>query len=88
MAWPGIVAGALLVFIPCVGEYVIPEMLGGADTLMMGRLVWDEFSRNSDWPVAASITVVMVLFLLVPFVWFQRNQMRQMRVAGDVEEKA
>jgi len=74
---PGVVAGAMLVFIPAVGEFVIPEMLGGANTLMMGRVMWNEFFTNADWPMAASITVVMVLFLLVPLALFHRAQARQ-----------
>ncbi|VFR29254.1 Putrescine transport system permease protein PotH (TC 3.A.1.11.2) [plant metagenome] len=76
----GVIAGAMLVFIPCVGEYVIPEMLGGANTLMMGRLMWNEFFTNTDWPMAASITVVMVLLLLVPLAFFQKSQVRQMEL--------
>ncbi len=75
---PGILAGAMLVFIPSVGEYVIPEMLGGANTLMMGRIMWNEFFTNADWPMAASITVVMVVALLVPLALFQYSQVRQM----------
>ncbi|MEI2417724.1 ABC transporter permease subunit [Orrella sp. JC864] len=77
---PGIIAGAMLVFIPCVGEYVIPEMLGGANTLMMGRVMWNEFFTNTDWPMAASITVVMVAALLVPLALFQYSQVRQMEL--------
>ena len=73
---PGVIAGAMLVFIPAVGEYVIPEMLGGANTLMMGRVMWNEFFTNADWPMAASITVVMVLLLIVPLAWFQHSQTR------------
>lgn len=78
LSMPGVVAGAMLVFIPSVGEYVIPEMLGGADTLMMGRVMWNEFFNNADWPMAAAVTCVMVLLLLIPLVIFQRNQARQM----------
>ena len=74
MSRPGVIAGAMLVFIPAVGEYVIPEMLGGANTLMMGRVMWNEFFTNADWPMAASITVVMVLLLIVPLALFQRSQ--------------
>jgi len=76
---PGVIAGVMLVFIPAVGEYVIPEMLGGVDTLMMGRVVWNEFFTNADWPMAASITVVMILLLIVPLVCFQYAQVRQQR---------
>ena len=74
---PGVIVGAMLVFIPCVGEFVIPEMLGGANTLMMGRVMWNEFFANTDWPMAASITVVMVLLLLVPLALLQQVQARQ-----------
>ncbi|MYN13837.1 ABC transporter permease subunit [Pusillimonas sp. TS35] len=77
LSMPGVVAGAMLVFIPTVGEYVIPEMLGGADTLMMGRVMWNEFFNNADWPMAAAVTVVMVGLLLIPLVLFQYNQVRQ-----------
>ena len=68
----------LMVFIPSVGEYVIPEMLGGANTLMMGRVMWNEFFNNADWPMAAAVTCVMVLLLLVPLSIFQYNQARQL----------
>ncbi|MFM2057691.1 MAG: hypothetical protein RLY71_2076 [Pseudomonadota bacterium] len=70
----GIVAGLMLVFIPCVGEYVIPELLGGPETLMIGRVLWDEFFSNNDWPMASSIAVVMVLMIIVPLAIFNNNQ--------------
>jgi len=70
----GIVAGAMLVFIPCVGEYVIPELLGGPETLMIGRVLWDEFFANNDWPVASAVAVVMVLLILVPLVLLNKSQ--------------
>ncbi|MEY2891797.1 MAG: hypothetical protein RJA98_1705, partial [Pseudomonadota bacterium] len=72
----GIIAGAMLVFIPCVGEYVIPELLGGPETLMIGRVLWDEYFANNDWPMASSIAVVMVLLIIVPLAIFNRNQTR------------
>lgn len=78
LSLPGVVAGSLLVFIPTVGEYVIPEMLGGADTLMMGRLMWTEFFNNIDWPMAAAVTCVMVLILIVPLALLQYSQARQL----------
>ncbi|HWL30229.1 MAG TPA: ABC transporter permease subunit [Burkholderiaceae bacterium] len=78
LSMPGVIAGAMLVFIPSVGEYVIPEMLGGADTLMMGRVMWTEFFNNADWPMAAAVTCVMVMLLLVPLVIFQYGQVRQL----------
>ena len=68
----GIIAGTLLVFIPCVGEYVIPELLGGPETLMIGRVLWDEFFANNDWPMASSVAVVMVLLIIVPLALFNK----------------
>ncbi|MBC2770843.1 ABC transporter permease subunit [Pusillimonas minor] len=88
LSLPGVIAGGMLVFIPTVGEYVIPEMLGGADTLMMGRVMWTEFFNNTDWPMAAAVTVVMVAILLVPLVIFQRNQLQQMNVGNGGKDAA
>ncbi len=85
MSRQGVIAGAMLVFIPAVGEYVIPEMLGGANTLMIGRVMWNEFFNNADWPMASAVTCVMVLLLLVPLVYFQYSQVKQQRQAGDRE---
>ncbi len=70
----GIIAGALLVFIPCVGEFVIPELLGGPQTQMIGRVLWDEFFSNNDWPMAATVAVVMVLLIIVPLALFNKYQ--------------
>jgi len=70
----GIIAGAMLVFIPCVGEFVIPELLGGPETLMIGRVVWDEFFSNNDWPMASSVAVVMILLIIVPLAIFNKYQ--------------
>ena len=70
----GIIAGSMLVFIPCVGEYVIPELLGGPETLMIGRVMWDEFFANNDWPMASSVAVVMVLLIIVPLAIFNKYQ--------------
>ena len=70
----GIIAGSMLVFIPCVGEYVIPELLGGPETLMIGRVLWDEFFANNDWPMASSVAVVMVLLIIVPLAVFSKYQ--------------
>jgi putrescine transport system permease protein len=78
---PGIVGGCLLVFIPAVGEFTIPALLGGADTLMIGRVLWDEFFINRDWPVASAVSIVLLLLLLVPIIWFQRNQDREQEAA-------
>jgi putrescine transport system permease protein len=70
----GIIAGSMLVFIPCVGEFVIPELLGGPETLMIGRVVWDEFFSNNDWPMASSVAVVMILLIIVPLAIFNKYQ--------------
>ena len=70
----GIVAGSMLVFIPCVGEYVIPELLGGPQTQMIGRTLWDEFFSNNDWPMACAVAVTMVLLVIVPLAVFSRYQ--------------
>ncbi len=70
----GIVAGAMLVFIPCVGEYVIPELLGGPQTQMIGRTLWDEFFSNNDWPMASAVAVTMILLVIVPIAVLSRNQ--------------
>ena len=70
----GIIAGSMLVFIPCIGEFVIPELLGGPRTLMIGRVMWDEFFSNNDWPMASSVAVVMVLLIIVPLAIFNKYQ--------------
>jgi len=71
---PGIVAGCMLVFIPAVGEFVIPALLGGSDTLMIGRVLWDEFFLNRDWPMASAVAIVMLLFLVLPIMLFRNTQ--------------
>ena len=68
----GIVAGAMLVFIPCVGEFVIPSLLGGAENVMIGRVVWDEMFSSNNWPRAAALSVVMILLILVPLAFYYR----------------
>lgn len=78
---PGIIGGCLLVFIPAVGEFTIPALLGGADTLMIGRVLWDEFFINRDWPVASAVSVVLLLLLVAPMLWFQRLQSREQGAA-------
>lgn len=70
----GIIAGSMLVFIPCVGEYVTPELLGGPQTLMIGRVLWDEFFSNNDWPMASAVAVVVILLIIVPLAVFNRYQ--------------
>jgi len=77
LSLPGVVAGCLLVFIPATGEFVIPDLLGGSDTLMIGKTLWSEFFNNRDWPVASAVAVVLLLVLVVPIVLFQRMQERQ-----------
>jgi putrescine transport system permease protein len=74
LALPGIVAGALLVFIPALGSYIIPAMLGGLDTLMIGRTLYDEFFINRDWPLASAVAIVLLLVLIIPIMLFQRLQ--------------
>lgn len=74
MSKAGIIAGSMLVFIPCVGEFVIPELLGGPETLMIGRVLWDEFFSNNDWPMASTVAVVMVLLVIVPIAIFSKYQ--------------
>jgi putrescine transport system permease protein len=79
---PGVMAGAMLVFIPAVGEYVIPTLLGSANQLMIGRVLSDEFFENRDWPVASAVAIVILLLLLVPIVIFQRYNRRELERAG------
>jgi putrescine transport system permease protein len=74
----GIIAGSMLVFIPVVGEFVIPEMLGGPETLMIGKVLWQEFFNNRDWPVASALAVVMLAILMVPIVLFNRNEAKEL----------
>ncbi len=74
----GIIAGCMLVMIPAVGEFVIPEMLGGPDTLMIGRVLWGEFFNNRDWPLASAVAIVMLILLLIPIIIFNRSQQREL----------
>ncbi|EKN3345182.1 putrescine ABC transporter permease PotH [Yersinia ruckeri] len=78
----GIIAGSMLVFIPAVGEFVIPELLGGPDTIMIGRILWTEFFSNRDWPVASAVATVMLLLLIAPILWFHKHQNREMGGQG------
>jgi len=73
---PGIIAGCVLVFIPAIGEFVIPEILGGPDTLMIGRALWWEFFNNRDWPLACALAVAIVLIFVAPIMYFQRKQIQ------------
>ena len=74
---PGIIAGCFLVFIPAVGEFVIPDLLGGSETLMIGKTLWMEFFANRDWPVASAVAVILLMLLIIPIVIFQKMQERQ-----------
>lgn len=74
LAIPGIMAGCLLVFIPAVGEFVIPDLLGGSRTLMIGKTLWSEFFNNRDWPVSSAVAVLLLLILVVPIMFFQQAQ--------------
>ncbi len=78
LAKNGIIAGCMLVFIPVVGEFVIPELLGGPETLMIGKVLWQEFFNNRDWPVASALAVVMLAILIIPIILFNRNQAKEM----------
>jgi len=76
LAKPGTIAGCLLVFIPAMGEYVTPYLLGGPDSLFIGRVLFDEFFNNRDWPLASAVAVVLLLILIVPIIFLQRAQAR------------
>ena len=78
LSLPGIVAGCLLVFIPAVGEFVIPDLLGGTQTLMIGKVLWDEFFTNSDWPLASAVAICLLVLLVGPIMLFQRQQQRSL----------
>jgi len=73
---PGVIAGSFLVFIPALGEFVIPSLLGGSKTVMIGKVLWEEFFSNRDWPVASAVAVILLLILVIPIVLFQRNQQK------------
>jgi putrescine transport system permease protein len=70
----GIIAGSFLVFIPALGEFVIPSLLGGSSTLMIGKVLWEEFFSNRDWPVASAVAIILLLILVIPIILFQKNQ--------------
>ena len=82
LARPGVIAGCFLVFIPTVGEFVIPSLLGGSDTLMIGKVLWEEFFNNRDWPVASAVAIILLLILIIPIVLFQRHETRQREREG------
>ncbi len=74
LSLPGILAGCFLVFIPVIGEFVIPDLLGGTKTLMIGKVLWGEFFYNRDWPVASAVAIIMLLLLIVPIIFYQKSQ--------------
>ncbi len=74
LSMPGIIAGSMLVFIPVLGEYVIPALLGGPDTLMIGKVLWNEYFSNRDWPVASAVAIVMLIIMLIPIMILRRAQ--------------
>ncbi|MCR9108102.1 ABC transporter permease subunit [Marivita sp. XM-24bin2] len=78
----GIIAGCFLVFIPTIGEFVIPSLLGGSGTLMIGKVLWEEFFSNRDWPVASAVAVILLLILVIPIILFQRNEQKQREAEG------
>lgn len=77
LSLPGVIAGCFLVFIPAIGEFVIPDLLGGSDTLMIGKTLWVEFFNNRDWPLASAVAIVLLMLLILPIVLFQRQQTKQ-----------
>ena len=83
LALPGVIAGCFLVFIPVTGEFVIPDLLGGSDTLMIGKTLWTEFFNNRDWPLSSAVAVILLLILVVPIVIFQNQQQRARRRSND-----
>ncbi|MEN8933817.1 ABC transporter permease subunit [Planktotalea arctica] len=78
----GIIAGCFLVFIPTLGEFVIPSLLGGSQTLMIGKVLWEEFFNNRDWPVASAVAIILLLILIIPIILFQRNEQKQREMEG------
>ena len=82
LSMPGVIAGCFLVFIPAVGEFVIPSLLGGSSTLMIGRTLYDEFFQNRDWPVSSAVAIILLLILIVPIMLFQRSQARTKEAGG------
>ncbi|MFY9212890.1 MAG: ABC transporter permease subunit [Aestuariivita sp.] len=82
LAKTGIIAGCFLVFIPTLGEFVIPSLLGGSETLMIGKVLWEEFFNNRDWPVASAVAVILLMILIIPIILFQRNEQKQREAEG------
>ena len=73
----GIIAGSMLVFIPAIGEYVIPELLGGKDSILIGRILWQEFFNNRDWPLASAVAITMLTIMAIPIIWFFKSQRKK-----------
>ena len=82
LSLPGVIAGCFLVFIPVTGEFVIPDLLGGSDTLMIGKTLWSEFFNNRDWPIASAVAVILLLILVIPIVLFQNQEVRRAEREG------
>jgi putrescine transport system permease protein len=82
LARPGTIAGCLLVFIPAMGEYVIPYLLGGPDSLFIGRVLFDEFYSNRDWPLASAVAIILLMLLVIPIVLLQRAEARDKEQAA------
>lgn len=82
LSMAGVIAGCFLVFIPAMGEFVIPDLLGGSETLMIGKTLWGEFFSNRDWPVASAVAIVLLLLLVVPILLFQRQQEKAQEAAS------
>ena len=78
----GVIAGCFLVFIPTIGEFVIPSLLGGSSTLMIGKVLWEEFFNNRDWPVASAVAILLLLILIIPIILFQRNEQKNREAEG------
>jgi putrescine transport system permease protein len=76
LSLPGVIAGSMICFIPITGEFVIPDLLGGSDTLMIGKTLWAEFFGNRDWPLASAVAVILLLVLVVPIAIFQNQQQK------------
>jgi putrescine transport system permease protein len=82
LSMPGIIAGSLLCFIPAVGEFVIPELLGGSETLMIGRQLWSEFFSNRDWPLASAVAILLLIILVVPIVIYRDVEARRVEIGS------
>jgi putrescine transport system permease protein len=80
LSMSGVIAGCMLVFIPAVGEYVIPALLGPTDSLMIGKLLWTDFFNQRDWPKASAVAIALLLILIIPLVYWQRSQARDAQV--------